>query len=230
MAVSTDHEQLTAAQFAALAPAAGLWHDPTVAAQQRALVDGELARLRAGEVLPVFSALQALVAAAAPASVLEVGCASGYYHAVLRHGGWTGRYLGVDYSAELVGLARQRHPDAEFAVADACDLGDLGTFDLAFSGACLMHVADWRRALAELARAAQRHVLLHRTPIAHGGATTYWHKQAYGAPCAEQHFGAAELLAAIAACGLRVVAQRDTGDHGEFAMRSYLCAKEADRG
>ena len=228
MSVSTGHEQLTAAQFAGAVAHVDLWHDPAVAAQQRALVDDELARLRAGEDLAVFRVLRALVAEIdpAPASVLEVGCASGYYHEVLRQGGWAGRYLGVDCSAVLIDLARQHHPGGEFRVADACALGDVGPFDLVLSGACLMHVVDWRRGLAELARVARGHVLLHRTPLAAGGAATYWRKLAYGAPCAEQHFGEAELLAAVGAAGLRVAAQRDTGDHGEFVMRSYLCAKE----
>lgn len=229
MGVSEGHREIDAAECARLlATHREMWRDPQVAAQQRALADAELARLRAGEAIPVFAALQRLVARVAPppATVLEVGCASGYYHEVLRLGGWRGRYLGVDYSETLIDLARRHHPDGEFRVGDACDLGDLGSFDLVISGACLMHVVDWRAALAELARVARGPVILHRTPLAHGGATRCWAKRAYGAPCVERHFGEAELLAAFAAAGLAVRATVDLGDAGMFDMRSYLCDKE----
>lgn len=228
MGVSEGHRQVTLDEYTALAATQrDIWHDPGVAAQQRALADTELARLRTGEVIPVFGVLQQLVAMVqpAPASVIDIGCASGYYHAVLRHAGWAGRYLGVDYAATLIDLARACHPDAEFRVADAAALGDVGTFDLVISSACLMHILAWRTALAELARVARGPVILHRTPLGVEGHTTYWAKLAYGLPCLEMHFGEAELLAALAAAGLRVTAQRDVGDSGTFLMRSYLCQK-----
>jgi SAM-dependent methyltransferase len=161
-----------------------------------------------------------------PATVLDVGCASGYYHEVLRFDGWRGRYLGVDSAETLVDLARRCHPEAEFRVADATDLGDLGQFDLVISSGCLMHVPRWRAALAELARAARGAAILHRTPIVIGGATSYWLKLAYGVPCLEAHFGEAEFLAAVAASGLRVAEHLDVGDAGMFVGRSYLCRKE----
>lgn len=223
MGVSEGHRQISAAEFAGLTD--DLWHQAGVAAQQRALADAELVRLRAGEVLPVFNVLQQLVAQITPppASILEVGCASGYYFDVLRLGGWAGRYLGLDYSATLIDLARKCHPEAEFGVADATALGEVGTFDLVFTGACLMHVLDWRAALAELVRVARGPVILHRTPISVSGVTSYWRKSGYGQPCREQYFGEAELLEALEAAGLRVVDHLDVGDSGTFLMRSYLC-------
>jgi SAM-dependent methyltransferase len=225
MGVSEGHRQISAAEFAGLTD--DLWHQADVAAQQRLLADMELARLRAGEHIPVFQVLQQLVAQIdpAPTSILEVGCASGYYAEVLRLGGWRGSYHGVDYSATLIELAKQCHPGETFSVADATDLGTIGQFDLVITGACLMHVLRWRDALTELARVTRGPVILHRTPLAADGRTSYWAKSAYGAPCLEMHFGEAEFLAALHAAGLRVVAQRDVGVSDTFTMRSYLCHK-----
>ena len=228
MNVSEGHREVSREEYLALAKTLpDLWHDPSVATQQRALVEQELAQLRAGHGLPVFTVLQELVGLldAPPLSILEVGCASGYYHEVLKLAGWRGHYLGVDYSAALINLARSCHPGVEFRVDDATALGAVGDFDLVFTGACLMHIIDWRGALKELARVARGAVILHRTPIVLGGTTSYWCKFGYGRACLEQHFGEAEFLAGVAASGLRVVTHRDIGDAGMFMGRSYLCAK-----
>jgi SAM-dependent methyltransferase len=228
MGVSEGHRQLTVEEYTALTEAhRDTWRDPALAAQQRELADAELARLHASEDVPVFNVLQDLVASLdqSPASILEVGCASGYYYEVLRLDGWRGRYLGVDYSEALIDLARSCHPGAKFCVADATDLGDIGAFDLVISGACLMHIPQWRIALAELVRVARGPVILHRTPIVLGGETSYWLKLAYGVPCLEIHFGEAEFLAAIQESGMRVVEYIDVGDAGMFMGRSYLCRK-----
>ena len=228
MGVSEGHRELTREEYEVLVEThRDTWRDPALAAQQRALADVELERLHAAEDVPVFNVLQDLVAGLdqPPASILEVGCASGYYYEVLQLDGWSGRYLGIDYSETLIDLARRCHPGAEFCVADATVLGDIGTFDLVISGACLMHVPRWRTALAELARVARGPVILHRTPIVLGGTTSYWLKLAYGVPCLEMHFGEAEFLAAVQESGLRVVEHLDVGDAGMFMGRSYLCRK-----
>jgi len=229
MGVSEGHRQISAEEFAVLTD--DLWHQADVAAQQRLLADMELARLRAGESIPVFNVLQQLVALIdpAPVSILEVGAASGYYSAVLRLGGWHGAYHGVDYSATLIELAKQCHPGETFSVADATDLGTIGQFDLVISGACLMHVHDWRKAIKELVRVTRGPVILHRTPIAADGQTSYWEKLGYSHRCLEMHFGEVELLEALHAAGLRVEAQRDVGDSGTFRMVSYLCQTELVR-
>lgn len=229
MGVSEDHREVTAAEYAAFTETQrDAWHLPEVAAQQRTLVDDELDCLCAGEDVPVFNVLQALVGAISPApdSILEVGCASGYYHEVLQLGGWRGSYLGIDYSAALIDLARHYHPGGAFLVADATALGDIGPFDLVISGGCLMHIPRWRTAMDESVRVARGPVIFHRTPVVLGGETSYWVKLAYGVPCAEIHFGEAEFLAAIQASGLRVVQHLDVGDAGMFMGRSYLCQKE----
>jgi ubiquinone/menaquinone biosynthesis C-methylase UbiE len=59
------------------------------------------------------------------ARVIEVGCGLGDLLAAVQpsHG------LGIDFSAAMVGLARSRHPDLEFQVADALDFSADEQFD-----------------------------------------------------------------------------------------------------
>jgi SAM-dependent methyltransferase len=48
------------------------------------------------------------------ADVLDLGCGTGELASALRHAGHTGGYIGIDASAELLAIARARHPsDAE---------------------------------------------------------------------------------------------------------------------
>lgn len=52
------------------------------------------------------------------ASVLDFGCGDGTFRETLQDRGHTGRYLGVDVSAEAIRLARERHPGTSFEVID----------------------------------------------------------------------------------------------------------------
>lgn len=229
MSVSTAYERLTREEFMALAAElGGAWQDPSIPLQQRAVADAELAKLRQGEVIPVFGVLLDLVrASGATGDVLEIGCASGYYSEVLRAGGWRGRYFGVDYSESLIDLAKHCHPESIFVARDATDLGDMGPFDLVISAACLMHVPRWQQAVAEAVRVAKGPVIFHRTTIDSSGETTYWRKEAYGVPCLELHFGEAEMLQTFTQNGLQVVTYRDSSVASDYTMRSYLCRQVA---
>lgn len=64
-------------------------------------------------------------------SVLDVGCGLGSFRGWLGERGFRGQYLGVDLTEELLTLARQREPGAEFRTLSALHLGELGrTFDV----------------------------------------------------------------------------------------------------
>ena len=56
--------------------------------------------------------------AAGASSVLDVGCAAGGFIDIWRAFNPDLTYTGVDVSESLIAAARQRHPDAEFVVAD----------------------------------------------------------------------------------------------------------------
>jgi SAM-dependent methyltransferase len=57
--------------------------------------------------------------------VLEVGCGLGDLLAAVK----PARGLGVDFSPSMVSLARQRHPDLEFQIADAAEFSATEQFD-----------------------------------------------------------------------------------------------------
>src|SRR5690349_8621681 len=57
--------------------------------------------------------------------VLEIGCGTGNLLAALK----PAQGVGVDFSTEMIGRARQRYPDLQFIHADAHDLPLEGTFD-----------------------------------------------------------------------------------------------------
>lgn len=61
----------------------------------------------------------------AGAKVLEIGCASGDLLAALQ----PGEGVGVDFSAEMLAIARQKHPQLRFIQADVHDLKLEETFD-----------------------------------------------------------------------------------------------------
>lgn len=88
--------------------------------------------------------------------VLDVATGPGY---VAGHAASLGaRAVGVDLSAEILGLARTLNPEVEFHIADAADLPfQDGEFDTAVAGFLLPHLADHDRALAEFCRVLRPH-------------------------------------------------------------------------
>jgi SAM-dependent methyltransferase len=195
------------------APVGGLategWCDGEVAATQHAAFQPLLDELRQGRPRRDFQVAADAVRATGleRPTVLEVGCGSGYYAEVFRlllNGGLV--YEGADVSPAMIDLARQTQPGIDFHVADACSLPfESGRFDVVFNGVSLMHIPEWRKAVAEARRVSRRFVVLHTVPLLRHRATTWMTKNAYGRPCVEIIFNEAELLGVLAAAGLRVV-------------------------
>lgn len=79
-------------------------------------------------------------------SVLELGCGMGYVGNELHNKGF--EYTGTDGSKLMIDLARKRHPDLNFHVANIRNLDEYGA-DLVCSFAVLKHfsVNDWPKAL-----------------------------------------------------------------------------------
>ena len=190
--ISTDYQQIAESQ-ATEKPHADSWRNPSIPAQQLALTDQELIRWHSGEPIAPFDALRSCMQSIHTGTVLEVGCGVGHNGDVIQDSG-AFTYAGVDYSEEFIRVARERRRWFDFAVMDALllDYQDK-QFDVVVSGCCILHIVDWRRALAETARVARKFVVLHRTPITQG-ATAYYFKLAYGVACVEIEFNEAELL------------------------------------
>ncbi len=69
------------------------------------------------------AALRAAFAATAGRRVLDIGVGGGRTSALLRDCSET--YLGIDYTPEMIRLARRKHPDLRFELMDARDLSSL---------------------------------------------------------------------------------------------------------
>lgn len=185
------------------------WRDLSIPKKQRDLVDRELAQMCAGNAPKLYSVAAEAIRQTdcADPTILEIGCASGYYSEVLAYLlGHPIRYVGLDYSMPLVRLARTIYPRTPFLNGDATHLpfADMA-WDVAISGCVILHVPDWQRAVAETARVARQWCVFHRTPIC-SGPTQLTSKQAYGVPVIEWHFGEEEFLGVVRAYGFEMIA------------------------
>jgi len=212
----------------------GAWQDADLPQRQRELVDRQLEAFRRGEAVDVFDvmvkALRQLPDLPAGATVLEVGCSSGFYAEVLRIAQLDVRYTGCDYSEAFIALARQRHADVSFEVEDATALRHPdNAFDVVVSGCCLLHIPEYQTAVAETARVASHYAIFHRTPVVLGEPDRYFRKRAYGVETVEIHFNEPKFLALLAASGLTLIATLtldETVHEGRgSATRTYVCRK-----
>lgn len=233
--VSGGHEELTTPEAIEAARALDrAWTDPEIARAQRELADGELARWRRGEDVAPFVAYTALLKLYAwnETTLLEVGCGAGYNSEMLRAKGWAGIYHGVDFSAEMVRLAREAnaHDGAtSFEVGDARALthGD-DSYPIVVSGSCLESIAmpfGWQKALRESARVSSRFVLIHKIPLI-AGPTRQFTKTAYEVPVFESWFGEEEFRREIADAGLRWIDERVVSTMPDGRWTSIMCRKE----
>lgn len=167
--------------------------------------------------------------------VLEVGCGSGYYSMVLPVllGGPI-RYVGVDYSPAMTSLAQKCFPGTAFAAADALALPfAAGSCDIAFSGTSLMHIPNYRSAIAEMVRVSRRWCVFHTVPVISKRATITMSKLAYGARVPEIVFNRSELEGIFIEHGLTLRHTRESFPYDVSSVvgeptptLSYLCEKK----
>jgi ubiquinone/menaquinone biosynthesis C-methylase UbiE len=83
--------------------------------------------------------------------VLDLACGPGYVAAAVEAAG--GIPVGVDFSSEMVRLARERNPHLEFYEGDAhaLDFPD-ASFDVVMMNFGLLHMADPQKVIEEIAR------------------------------------------------------------------------------
>jgi SAM-dependent methyltransferase len=214
----------------------GAWQDVSIPSRQRDLVEKQLAAFRRREAVDNFDVMQAslrdLSLLAGPASLLEVGCSSGYYSEVIARVSPGFAYSGCDYSPAFIEMARRLYPDLSFEVEDATALHyDDDSFDVVVSGCCLLHIPDYRAAVAETARVARTHVIFHRTPVVIGQPEKIYRKRAYGVETIEIHFNEPEFIALVQSNGLELIATHtltETIAKGKGrAVRTYVCRKVA---
>jgi ubiquinone/menaquinone biosynthesis C-methylase UbiE len=213
------------------------WQDRTLPDKQRSLVELQLKQYRSGASIDVFdvfvNALRALQLPSPRASLLEIGCSSGFYSEVVDIAGLPINYSGCDYSDAFIRLAKEKHPSIDFSVADATALHYKNrSFDVVVSGCCLLHIPEYIKAVEETVRVARNYVIFHRTPVVWGQPEKWYRKQAYGIETVEIHFNEPEFLELIASNGLKLIAthtlSEEYADQSRVrgqACRTYVCQK-----
>lgn len=214
------------------------WQDDALPKRQRELVDQRLRQYRNGARIDVFDvfvdSVRALPDLVPHASLLEVGCSSGFYYEVSKIAKLPVRYSGCDYSDAFIRLAKEKYPNVAFAVEDATELhyGDR-SFDIVVSGCCLLHIPEYAKGVAETARVARQYAIFHRTPVVWGQSEQWYRKQAYGVETVEIHFNEQEFIALLESNGLELIAIYTLSEESVDAMRTegqatrtYVCRKK----
>ena len=107
--------------------------------------------------------LDELFRAAAPRTLLDVGCGEGVLVQRWAQRIGTGRVVGIDLEEDSIQAGWREHqaPNLEYRVVSGESLPFAeGEFDMVSAIEVLEHVPDPERTLAEMARCAQRHLLV----------------------------------------------------------------------
>lgn len=185
------------------------WQNEDIPAKQRALVQKELHETYKGNPPGVYLALSDILRPYMHQgiSLLEIGCASGYYYEILEYLlGKQIAYTGVDYSKPLIDMAKDYYPHQNFIVADGANLpfGE-NEFAIAVSSGILLHVPNYQQHLAETVRVAGEFVAIHRTPVCKQGQTRYYKKMVYGAETLEICFNEELFISQCESAGLKLI-------------------------
>lgn len=214
------------------------WTDAGVAERQHAAFTPLIEQALQGNPRLDFQVAADAIAAAGERNplVLEVGCGSGYYSAVLPALlGASIRYVGLDYSSAMTALAKMTFPESCFVAGDALALPmATASCDVCLSGTSLMHIPEYPRAIAEMARVSRRWCVFHTVPVMANRSTTVMSKLAYGAPVPEIVFNQTDIERLFLANGLQVRNVRESFPYdlssviGEPTITlTYLCEKVA---
>ena len=180
--ISTDYRLISEAE-AYTARSSG-WMSPLTVRRQARAYEGLLQEMHAGNPrIDLQLAAEAVDALGlTTASLLEVGCGSGYYSEVFARLPETSiAYSGMDYSPAIIQRAKARYPGGSFDVGDATHMAyGPNAFDIVFNGVSLMHILEYRAAIAESVRVARKACIFHSVPVFSEYPTAYIHKYAYG--------------------------------------------------
>ena len=180
----------------------------------------------------IIKSLKEIFRAADGGIILEVGCSTGYYSQVFKKLGLNFVYQGCDYSQAFIDLAKKNYPEEKFEIMDAADLKyETNSFDTVFHATCLLHLANYEKAIAEAARVAKKYVIFSGLPIIHLAPTVFTEKEAYGVKMLEIFFNEKELFNIFSKNNLLVA--KTSSNHyfyiEELAepifIKNYLCQK-----
>jgi len=120
-------------------------------------MEDEIVRQRELELIVQFVAATARASGKKSRRVLDLGCGNGYALEQVRRTHPAHRYWGLDFSQELLAVARARKlPHCDLRLGDARALPyESAWFDLVYSERCLINILDWegqKKALNEVYR------------------------------------------------------------------------------
>jgi ubiquinone/menaquinone biosynthesis C-methylase UbiE len=201
-----------------------VWNEATAERQDRAwqaiVDDAKKGRVRE-DVAALFDALALL--GDLPLNLLEVGCGGGYYSELIRSRFSRIDYRGVDISEPMIAVAKTHYPGVKFDVGSAYDLEAANdSVDVVLDGVALIHMDEWKRAIAEYSRVAKSAVVLHGLTLTDTSPTTTFAKYAYGQPSTELVFSRAELLKE---CSARDLIVRSIQGGLDYDLERYVGIK-----
>jgi ubiquinone/menaquinone biosynthesis C-methylase UbiE len=234
---SSGYRLIDRAEAERLQASASGWQSARSAAWQQRAYDRLLVDMAAGHPRgDLMVAAEAVDAAGLDRpDLLELGCGGGYHSTIFAAlCACKPAYRGADYSQEMIDGARRRFPGVSFDLADTTALPyPDASADLVFEGVSLMHILDWKQALAEIARVARHAAIFHCVPVFdEARPTQYLFKYAYGEPVTEAVYDREELEAALRDAGLAIERSWHAEPydvHGvagsQSHARTYLCRK-----
>lgn len=162
------------------------------------------------------------------AKILEVGAGNALYARLLEREGYVWEYTGTDYSLAFQKFAKELMPHIQYDVAEGEALPYKDKeFDIVVSGSHLLHMPNWTRGLAEMARVSKRYVIAHRLPLLDQGSTAWFTKDAYGFETIEAWFGRKEFYEIAGRNNLELIAEFEikstrTEDCGGMAQHTVV--------
>ena len=187
------------------------WLSSEIPEKQWAVAQPQLERLQNGELTPEFAGFIRAIRVGlhgqseTDRTLLEIGCSSGYYGAVLRHSFPEIKYMGVDFSSDFIKFGQQKFPGLDLHVGDTTDLRfEDQEFEIVVSGSVLLHVYEWKLAVKESCRITSNLLIIHRTPVS-TQQTALFVKTAYGVKMIEWTFNEQDLVREVSQLNFSLV-------------------------
>ena len=209
------------------------YKEPSIADKQREIADRQLSAMHAGNPPPHFDSYGQILKRlrgmtdSPRFSMVDAGCGSAYYHEISEYyvPGWI-LYTGLDYNKGMLAMAKDRYPNITLREADLRDMNlPPKSYDIVLSGAAIMHIQEWEKAVVELANAAKRFLILHRTwvhtdntPTSGRFKTTYDVEAWFGT------INEKELIMLVGSLGLNLIEHCQAGEGDQ--VKTYVFERE----
>ena len=210
------------------------WTDETLPVHQRQTVQKSLESMYSGNVIPTFHPLADALHYIAhdSMSILDIGCASGYYNEAIDYLlPYEINYAGIDYSESLVKMAKDLYPNAKFEIGDGANIPYANqSYTISLSSAVLLHVHDVSVHIAEMCRVAKKFVILNRTDIVRNRENQYFEKTAYGVNMVEVWYNEEYLIDLFLSHGFKRVytIEIESNPQKDHYLCTYILERTSD--